>query len=937
MDFESSFAGVRKTVDGVVDKGGNLTAFGKQLQGDFRNLAKEIPISVNELNRIGESAGQLGIKSESILGFTKTIAAMGIATNLSAEQAADGMARFANITQMPQEKIGNLGSVIVELGNKLAATESEILEFGLRIAGAGEIVGMTEAQILGIGAAFASVGVEAEAGGTAVQKALLSMNSAVNTGKGLGDFGKAIGGSGADFAALFQSDPGEALAKFIEGVGAAGKGGEQVLRGVGIDDARQIRAFLSMASAGDLFRNSLKMAGDEWIRNTALAKEAEQRYRTFESQLTLFKNRVNDIAITLGTRLIDAFLKMEPAISTVLNAVAGMVEIFASLPTPVQTAAMALTGVAAAIGPLTYLVGTFMTTGAALMGFFRSLPAVVSVSSGAIGLTGAGFGAALVALGAVGAVAVYKVVGAIRDLWNVIQSGESIWEFFTAKDDDNFVRRWLGLSSGIRETADAMRDLKASLPASPLLKTALPTAAMSPEAAEALMAGSASGGGSLAAPAAMGAIASKANEAADSIKRFRSEWADFKTEQIRDFAALKAGGKAFFGEEVGKAGDPGFDYFGAQINQAFDALGGVNVRSAFTQQKEQDKFFAAQASISEAMPDPFAGVNIGSKFIYDFGETVRTKLGPTILSAFTGGGNVGQSIGAFLGGSLTEGLAGKLTGSLSGMFGKTIGGALGSVIPGLGTMLGSMIGPMIGKLAGKIWGGIQSIFGNDEEARDVNPARDAFLAEFGGGGTGEGSGFHNLAAQLTGAGAGEGGGALFQALTQADTMTEFNAAVSAVQTKLAEARTSVADVTSANETFNMSLTGSDEAIAKLGETQLTVTEMMLQGFDSLLVKLDEMIARIGMASGAWTALDAQAAAGMADPMLLAAPPGMPTFDPATGEAYADGVAGGPSVTIQAGTIVGNPDELAMMVAESIEGGGDPYNYFRQLTTQMVTG
>src|SRR5690349_3064943 len=68
MDFESSFAGIRKTVDGVVDAGGSLTAFGKKLQQDFRDLAKEIPVSVNELNRIGESAGQLGIKSESILG-----------------------------------------------------------------------------------------------------------------------------------------------------------------------------------------------------------------------------------------------------------------------------------------------------------------------------------------------------------------------------------------------------------------------------------------------------------------------------------------------------------------------------------------------------------------------------------------------------------------------------------------------------------------------------------------------------------------------------------------------------------------------------------------------------------------------------------------------------------------------------------------------------
>jgi TP901 family phage tail tape measure protein len=235
-DFESSFAGVRKTVDGVVDKGGNLTDFGKQLQQEFRNLAKEIPVSVNELNKIGEMAGQLGVKSENIMDFTKTIAAMGVATNLTTEQAADGMARFANITQMPMEKIGALGSVIVELGNKLAATESEILEFGLRIAGAGEIVGLTEDQILGIGAAFASVGVEAEAGGTAVQKALLDMQSAVTTGKNLDAFG------GSAFATQFRANPGEAFVGFVEAVGRAGKGGEGMLRNAGIDDARQIRA-----------------------------------------------------------------------------------------------------------------------------------------------------------------------------------------------------------------------------------------------------------------------------------------------------------------------------------------------------------------------------------------------------------------------------------------------------------------------------------------------------------------------------------------------------------------------------------------------------------------------------------------------------------------------------------------------------------------------
>ena len=141
-DFESSFAGVRKTVDGVVDAGGNITGFGKKLQERVPRAGKRDPrqrqrAEPDRRSRPASSGSKANRLSSSQM---RTIADMSVATNLSAEQAADGMARFANITQMPQEKIGNLGSVIVELGNKLAATESEILDFGLRIAGAGEIV-----------------------------------------------------------------------------------------------------------------------------------------------------------------------------------------------------------------------------------------------------------------------------------------------------------------------------------------------------------------------------------------------------------------------------------------------------------------------------------------------------------------------------------------------------------------------------------------------------------------------------------------------------------------------------------------------------------------------------------------------------------------------------------------------------------------------------
>lgn len=145
-------------------------------------MAKEMPTSAVEIAGVAEAAGQLGIQTDNILGFTKTMVMLGDSTNLSADEAATALARLANITGMPQDSFQKLGSTIVALGNNFATTESEITAMGLRIAGAGSQVGMTEAQIMSFSAALSSVGIEAEAGGSAFSTLLSNMQLAVETG-----------------------------------------------------------------------------------------------------------------------------------------------------------------------------------------------------------------------------------------------------------------------------------------------------------------------------------------------------------------------------------------------------------------------------------------------------------------------------------------------------------------------------------------------------------------------------------------------------------------------------------------------------------------------------------------------------------------------------------------------------------------------------------
>lgn len=360
-DFESSFAGIRKTVSDATDELGNLTPVGQRLAQGMRDLAKEIPVNVNELNRIGEAAGQLGIKSENILEFTQVMAKLGVTTNLSSDQAATALARLANITQMPQDRFEELGNVIVHLGNNLATTESEIVEFGLRIAGAGHQVGLTEGQILAFGGALSSVGISAEAGGTAISKVFIEIASEVSSGgKNLEKFATIAGMTVSQFKQQFQTDAAGAVVSFVEGLGRVREQGGNVfgvIESLGMSEIRLRDALLRASGAGDLLRQSLGLQAEALKDGNALTKEAEQRFKTFENQLALVWAQIRDVGITLGTSLLPIVRDMVQALQPAIAAVGTAAEAFARLPEPVRMTVLGMGAFAAAAGPVIFAAG----------------------------------------------------------------------------------------------------------------------------------------------------------------------------------------------------------------------------------------------------------------------------------------------------------------------------------------------------------------------------------------------------------------------------------------------------------------------------------------------------------------------------------------------------------------------------------------------------
>lgn len=385
IDFESSFAGIRKTMDLTESEF-------RELAQANRDLAKTIPVSVNELNKIGELAGQLGIRGVSnVLKFEDTIAKLAVTTDLTAEQGALAFAQIANVMQLPQDQIDRLGAAVVDLGNNFATTESRIVDFTQRIGGAGKIAGLTMGDVTGIGTAFASLGIEAQMGGTAVQKVLISMLGAVNKGGAeLETFAGVAGMSAGDFATAFREDAAGAFADFVEGLGRQGDAAIGTLEDLGLQDQRLIRAFLGAAGAGDLLRNAIERGNAAFASNTALSEEATKRFETMRSRLTVLWNRIKDVAITLGGSLAPAMNTLVDLSTPLIGVVARMAQGFADLPKPIQVVTAAFAALIAATPLLVLGIGN-------VINMLANLALVANTAIGAKAL--AGLGAMLVAGG----------------------------------------------------------------------------------------------------------------------------------------------------------------------------------------------------------------------------------------------------------------------------------------------------------------------------------------------------------------------------------------------------------------------------------------------------------------------------------------------------------------------------------------------------------
>lgn len=304
----------------------------------------------------------------------------------------------------------------------MATTEAEIVEMGLRLASAGNQVGLTEAEILALSASMSSMGINAEAGGSAMSRVLQKINTEVlSGGENLEVFAQIAGQSAEDFAEKWKSAPQEALVDFIKGLDNINKAGGDVtgtLKALGITSVQELNTLLALSGNTDLLTDSLNMANSAWEENAALTKEADAAMDSAKTKISIAMNSIAEVARVMVERLL-------PVVGDVMEKIADLAKRFIDLDPSAQTAIAGFIAFLAALGPILFILPKLIAGFTKVKGVLAILKTFLFGATGGVSL----FSKAMTLLsGPIGIViaAVTAFIGVLVYLYN---TNETVREF----------------------------------------------------------------------------------------------------------------------------------------------------------------------------------------------------------------------------------------------------------------------------------------------------------------------------------------------------------------------------------------------------------------------------------------------------------------------------------------------------------------------------
>ena len=409
IDFESTMADVKKVVDFDTPDGF------KKMGQDIINMSKVLPMTANDIGKIVAAGGQSGIAAKDLMTFAESAIKMGVAFDITADQAGQAMAEMRSAFKMNQQQVVVLADKINYLGNNTAASAKDIMEIVQRIGPLGEVAGTASGEIAALGATLRGMGVQNEIAATGIKNLMLSLTAGKAATKSQREAFARLGYSSTAVAKSMQLDSKKTMLVILKQVAKLRKHeqsavltqlfGKEVVGSI----APLLTNIKELEKNFDAVADKMKYAG-------SMEKEYQARAATTANELVIFRNQITALGITIGSVLLPAFNSVLKTISPWIGKVTELAQAH-----PVVTKAIVATAGAlitmriatfAAGFAFTYLRGGALRVVGALAGA-RAQMALTAVSARAVGAAAAVANGGLVGMASRGIPAVVTGVRAI--------------------------------------------------------------------------------------------------------------------------------------------------------------------------------------------------------------------------------------------------------------------------------------------------------------------------------------------------------------------------------------------------------------------------------------------------------------------------------------------------------------------------------------------
>lgn len=350
MDFESTMADIRKVVDFPEPDG--LQKMGQTIL----DMSKRLPMTANDIGKIVAAGGQSGVATKELTAFAESAIKMGVAFDITADEAGQAMAEMRAAFRMTQPQVNALADKINYLGNNTAASAKDIMEIVQRIGPLGEVAGSASGSIAAMGATLRGMGVQNEIAATGIKNLLLTLSAGDAATKKQKAVFKELGYGAKEVAKSMQLNADETIRVILKKLSQLPKHAQAAALSE-LFGKEVVGSIAPLLTNLDQLQANLKLVGDATKYAGSMEKEYQARAATTANSLVIFRNQINALGITIGSVLLPA---VNSLLMTVGPWVGQVTELAQKYPT-VTKAVIATAGALVAMKVATFALGFAFT------------------------------------------------------------------------------------------------------------------------------------------------------------------------------------------------------------------------------------------------------------------------------------------------------------------------------------------------------------------------------------------------------------------------------------------------------------------------------------------------------------------------------------------------------------------------------------------------